>query len=189
MKHQPSKPKNQIKPEDAALFRAAVGEVNPLPEQNRVKPHLPLRKPLLRSLTQACTIPDTLSDFAAENAPDEFLRNGLSRMTLRKMRRGHWPVQDSLDLHGNTGDTARKLLQEFLHKAAQRGLRCVLVIHGKGMNSPSGEAVLRRLTRHWLMQRPDVLAYCDAPPGGGGSGAALVLLKAMSTQNVSYEQT
>jgi DNA-nicking Smr family endonuclease len=53
----------------------------------------------------------------------------------------------------------------------------VLVIHGKGMNSPSGEAVLRKLTRHWLAQRPDVLAYCDALPRDGGSGAALVLLK------------
>lgn len=167
----------QAEPEDAALFRAAVGEVQPLPDQNRIKPQKTPRKPLLRASAQPPVIPDTLSDFAPENTPDEFLRNGLSRMTLRKLRRGHWPVQDSLDLHGNTSDTARRLLQEFLYEAAQRGLRCVLVIHGKGMNSPSGEAVLRKLTRHWLAQRPDVLAYCDAPPRDGGSGAALVLLK------------
>lgn len=175
--------------EDAALFRAAVGEVQPLPDQNRIKPQKPPRKPLLRAPTQFNAIPDTLSDFAPENTPDEFLRNGLPRMTLRKLRRGHWPVQDSLDLHGNTGDAARRLLQEFLHETALRGLRCVLVIHGKGMNSRGGEAVLRKLTRHWLAQRPDVLAYCDAPPGGGGSGAALVLLKVMPPQNVSYGQT
>lgn len=168
---------NKAEPEDAALFRAAVGEVKPLPEQNRIKPQKTPRKPLLRSPTPPPAIPDTLSDFAAENAPDEFTRNGLSRMTLRKLRRGHWPVQDSLDLHGNTGDAARKLLQKFLHEAAQRELRCVLVIHGKGMNSRGGEAVLRKLTRHWLAQRPDVLAYCDALPRNGGSGAALVLLK------------
>ncbi len=98
-------------------------------------------------------------------------------MTLRKLRRGHWPVQDRLDLHGNTADAARRLLQAFLREAAQRGLRCVLVIHGKGINSPGGEAVLRRLTRHWLAQRPDALAWCDAPPRDGGSGAVLVLLK------------
>ena len=192
------KPADKIEPEDAALFRAAVGEVSPLPEQNRIEPQKPPHRPLLRASARPPEIPDTLSDvcptksssgFAAENAPDEFLRNGLPRMTLRKMRRGHWPVQDSLDLHGNTSDAARKLLQEFLHEAAQHGLRCVLVIHGKGMNSRGGEAVLRKLTRHWLVQRPDVLAYCDAPPGGGGSGAALVLLKVMSPQNVSYERT
>ncbi|MCR4299017.1 MAG: Smr/MutS family protein [Gallionella sp.] len=168
---------NQAEPEDAALFRAAVGEVKPLPDQNRIEPQKPPRRSMRRTPAEPPAIPDTLSDFAAENAPDEFLRNGLSRMTLRKLRRGHWPVRDSLDLHGNSSDAARKLLQEFLHEAAQRGLRCVLVIHGKGMNSPSGEAVLRRLTRHWLAQRPDVLAYCDALPRDGGSGAALVLLK------------
>jgi len=169
---------DKIKPEDAALFRAAVGEVQPLADKNRVEPHKPPRKPLPRTPAPPPAIPDTLSDFAAEDAPDEFLRDGLSHMALRKLRRGHWPVQDSLDLHGNTTDTARRLLQEFLHEAAQRGLRCVLVIHGKGMNSPGGEAVLRRLARHWLAQRPDVLGFCDAAPRDGGSGAALVLLKA-----------
>lgn len=176
MKRSPSQPKNPIEPEDAALFRAAVGDVQPLPEQNRTELQKP-RKPLPRVPSTPPPIPDTLSDFAAENAPDVFLRNGLSRMILRKLRRGHWPVEESLDLHGNTGDAARILLQEFLHEAAQRGLRCVLVIHGKGMNSPGGSAVLRRLTRHWLAQRPDVLAYCDALPTDGGSGAVLVLRK------------
>ena len=168
---------NKAEPEDAALFRAAVGEVNLLPDQNRIKPQKPPRKPTLRIPAQAPAIPDTLSDFSAEHAPDEFLRNGLSRMTLRKLRRGNWPVQDRLDLHGNTSDAARKLLQEFLHEAIQRGLRCVLIIHGKGMNSRGGEAVLRIRVRHWLAQYPQVLAYCDATPENGGSGAVLFLLK------------
>jgi DNA-nicking Smr family endonuclease len=171
--------KNQsgnISPDDTALFRAAVGEVKPLVEQNRITPKPSPRKPLLRPAV-APSIPDTLSDYAAESTPDEYLSNGLSRMVLRKLRRGSWPVQDRLDLHGNGSDAARKLLQEFLHEATQRELRCVLVIHGKGLNSQGGEAVLRRLTRHWLTQHPRVLGYCDALPKEGGSGAVLVLLK------------
>ena len=64
-----------------------------------------------------------------------------------------------------------------MQPAVQRNLRCVLVIHGKGLNSPGGEAVMRKLARHWLAQHPRVLAYCDAPPRYGGSGAVLVLLK------------
>jgi DNA-nicking Smr family endonuclease len=128
-------------------------------------------------------MPDTLSDFAAENAPDEYLSNGLSRLALRKLRRGGWPVQDSLDLHGNNSDAARKLLQEFLHEAMQRELRCVLVIHGKGLNSRGGKALLRKLTRHWLTQHPGVLGYCDAQPKEGGSGAVLLLLKTGSQRN------
>ena len=121
--------------------------------------------------------PDVLADSGVQEAPDEYLSNGLSRMTLRKLRRGNWPIQDRIDLHGLNSDAARKLLQEFLHEAAQRELRCVLVIHGKGINSRGGEAVLRKLSRHWLAQHPIVLGFCDAPPGEGGSGAALVLLR------------
>ena len=98
-------------------------------------------------------------------------------MTLRKLRRSFWPIQDNLDLHGSNSETARRLLQEFLHAAAQRKLRCVLVIHGKGLNSESGEGLLRKLVRHWLTQHPRVLAFCDAPLRNGGSGAVLVLLK------------
>lgn len=167
----------KLNPEDKELFRAAVREVKPLPDQNRIEPQKPPRNALPHSPAPPPTISDTLSDFVGENTPDEFMRNGLSRVALRKLRRGNWPVQASLDLHGNATDAARKLLQEFLHEAAQQGLRCVLVIHGKGMNSPGGEAVLRKLTRHWLTQRSDVLAYCDAMPRDGGKGAALVLLK------------
>jgi DNA-nicking Smr family endonuclease len=176
----PSKARGILAESDAALFHAAVDGVKPLPAQNRINPQKPPRRFIPRSPAPPLAVPDTLSDFAAGEAPEEYLHNGLSRMTLRKLRRGHWPMQGSLDLHGNNSDNARKLLQEFLHEAALRGLRCVLVIHGKGMNSLGGEAVLRKLTRHWLAQRPDVLAYCDALPKDGGSGAALVLLKANS---------
>lgn len=183
MKRRSTKQPGQITPDDAALFRAAVGAVKPLPDQNRIPPQAAPRKLVRHSAVPPTAIPDTLSDFAAENAPDEYLNNGLSRMTLRKMRRGTWPVQDSLDLHGNNSDAARKLLQEFLHEAMQRELRCVLVIHGKGLNSRGGEAVLRKLTRHWLTQHPLVLGYCDAPPKEGGSGAVLVLLKTGSKGN------
>ena len=182
MKKSSADPTGQIEPDDAALFRAAVGEVKPLAEQNRIKPQNRPRKPLLRPADSVPAIPDTLSDFGAEDAPAEYLRNGLSRMALRKLRRGVWPVQDSLDLHGNNRDAARKLLREFLHEATQLGMRCVLVIHGKGSNSKSGEAVLRKLARHWLTQHPQVLGFCDATPRQGGSGAVLVLLKVMTEE-------
>jgi DNA-nicking Smr family endonuclease len=170
----------KIAPEDAALFRATVGEVRPLPKQNRINPPIRPRKFVPPPSAADPAISDTLSDFGAEDAPTEFLRNGLSRMALRKLRRGVWPIQDTLDLHGNHRDAARKLLQEFLQDAKQRQMRCVLVIHGKGTNSRDGEAVLRKLARHWLTQHPQVLGYCDAPPGQGGSGAVLVLLKVVS---------
>ncbi|MBK9160446.1 MAG: Smr/MutS family protein [Nitrosomonadales bacterium] len=163
--------------DESALFRAAVGDVKPLPQQDRILPQQIPRQPLFSRAPAPDTVPDILSDHGAENAPDAYLSNGLSRMTLRKLRRGFWPVRDRLDLHGADSDTARRLLQDFLHEALQRGARCVLVVHGKGLNSRDGEAVLKRRTRHWLTQHPQVLAYCDAMPRDGGNGAVLVLLK------------
>jgi len=163
---------------DAALFRATIGEVTPLAEQNRITPATPSTQARVRSTAAPHTIADTLSDYSSEGSPADFLRNGLSRLTLRKLRRG--TVQDSLDLHGSSGDAARKLLQEFLHQAAQNQLRCVRVIHGKGMNSRGGEAVLRTLTRNWLTQHPHVLAFCAASPEKGGNGAVLILLKSVA---------
>ena len=84
----------KLNPEDKELFRAAVGEVRPLPDQNRIEPQRPPRNALPHSPAPPHTIPDTLSDFVGEDTPDEFMRNGLSRVTLRKLRRGNWPVQD-----------------------------------------------------------------------------------------------
>lgn len=166
--------------DDAALFRAAIGEVTPLPQQHRIAPQRLPRKLWRQHPDVSATLPDTLSDFSGSECLDEYLSNGLSRMMLRKLRRGYWPTQDSLDLHGLTTESARKLLQEFLHEACQNGLRCVLIIHGKGMNSRNGEAVLKLNTRHWLIQHPQVLAWCDALPQNGGGGAVLALLRTNS---------
>ncbi|MGB8518330.1 MAG: Smr/MutS family protein [Gallionella sp.] len=162
---------------DAALFRAAIGTVQPIPQQNRIAPQAPPRKALQASSPPAVEIADTLSDFHNTPPPDEFLSNGLSRMTLRKLRRNAWAIRDTLDLHGLHSDAARRLLQEFLHHAHEQQMRCVLVIHGKGLNSASGEAVLKIRTRHWLTQHQNVLAYCDAAPKDGGNGAVLILLR------------
>jgi DNA-nicking Smr family endonuclease len=163
---------------DAELFRSSIGHVTPLAEQNRIPHPRPSTQARVRSQTQSHHIPDILSDHAPQLPPESFLRNGLSQQTLRKLKRS--TIEDSLDLHGYQGDAARRLLLEFLHEAALHQLRCVLVIHGKGMNSPGGEAVLRILTRNWLTQHPQVLAFCSALPGTGGSGAVLILLKTNS---------
>lgn len=169
----------QDRPEqDDDLFRQLLGDVTPLKPSDRRPPSPAPRKPHLHHPAPAAAIPDMLSDHGAgERAVTEYLGNGLNRMTLRKLRRGEWPVQDELDLHGLNSDEARRLLTSFLHHATQQGLRCVNVIHGKGWHSEQGEGLLKRLARHWLAQHPQVLAFCDAPMNAGGSGAARVLLK------------
>jgi DNA-nicking Smr family endonuclease len=171
------KPAATDTPADARLFQEAVGAVQPLPPHNRAPLQPPRRKAAIHSVAPLPAIPDTLSDRTGIPAASEFLHNGVARTTLRKLRSGGWPVENTLDLHGYRSAEARIKLQEFLHAAVTQSLRCVRVIHGKGWNSAGGAAVLPDLTRHWLAQYPKVLAYCEAPPAHGGSGAVLVLLK------------
>lgn len=166
------------KPEqDTDLFRQALEDVVPLKPSGRIAPVAKPRK-IPRDVILPSPIADNLSDHGAGDvAITEFLRDGLNRMTLRKLRRGEWPIQDTLDLHGLSNDEARRLLVEFLHHATQRGLRCVNVIHGKGWRSEGRDGILKVHTRHWLAQHPQVLAFCEAPPNAGGGGAVWVLLK------------
>jgi DNA-nicking Smr family endonuclease len=163
---------------DIELFREALDGVTPLPSSGRITSAKTPRRAVPRKPSIQNETSDTLSDQGiGEEALTEFLRNGISRMTLRKLRRGHWPVQDSLDLHGMRSNEARQLLPEFLHQASQQGLHCVCVVHGKGWHSQSGEGILKIRARHWLTQCAEVLAFCEAPQNMGGAGAVLVLLK------------
>lgn len=107
-----------------------------------------------------------------------FLRNGLPRRVLNDLRRGRWVVQQQLDLHGMTRDEARLALAEFLARCLREGRRCVRLIHGKGLGSPGGVGILKQLSRGWLAQREEILAFCQALPHQGGSGALLILLRA-----------
>jgi DNA-nicking Smr family endonuclease len=170
--------------QDENLFRQLLGDVTPLKPSDRRIPTPAPRKPRQQNHLPETEVADTLSDHGAGDvAPAEYLSNGLNRMTLRKLRRGEWPVQDELDLHGLNSDEARRLLTSFLHQATQHGLRCVNVIHGKGWHSEQGEGLLKRLARHWLIQHPLVLAFCDAPMNAGGSGAVRVLLKSAGRES------
>ena len=169
----------QPAPVNSDLFQQALDGVIPLPPSNRILLAQPLRRAPSRSTAISTNlIEDTLSDNdAGSDVPTEFLRSGMSRMTLRNLRRGRWPVQDTLDLHGFQSDAARKMLLEFLSDAMQHSLRFVCVIHGKGWQTGGKEGVLKSRVRHWLAQYSKVLAFCEAPRNAGGSGAVWVLLK------------
>jgi len=106
-----------------------------------------------------------------------FLRRGLGTDVLTGLRRGRWVVQAELDLHGMTTTEAHDALVDFLVEARSRGLRCVRVIHGKGLTSPNREPVLKGKVRRWLAHFDDVLAYCEASRHAGGGGAVVVLLR------------
>lgn len=167
------------------LWGAALADVTPLPPANRARLARPRPKPIAaqRQLDDLAVLRDTLSDVPAWELGLEsgeellFLRNGISAQQLKKLRRGHWVIQDHLDLHGLTAPEARVLTAEFLAHCVRNGLRCVRIVHGKGLGSPNREPVLKKKVAGWLAQRDEVLAYCQAPQADGGGGAVLVLLR------------
>ncbi len=169
----------------AALFRHAVGAAAPLPGRNRAELARPLPAPQPRKreedeaavLREAIAAPLSFEDRIDIGDEGVHLRDGLPRRVLTDLRRGRWVVQAELDLHGLTRDEARSALGHFLHDALEHGHRCVRLIHGKGLGSPGREPVLKHLSRGWLMQREEILAFCQARPHDGGDGALLILLR------------
>ncbi len=105
---------------------------------------------------------------------------------VRKLRRGGFPVDATLDLHGKTADESREALATFLRDKRTRGERCVLVVHGRGLHSPGAAPVLRGEITAWLSQGPasnHVAAFAtaqsedDRGAGQGTAGAVYVLLR------------
>lgn len=176
-------------PEDGALlFRRAVADVVPLPSSSRADIARPRPKPVAhqRLRDEQQVLVDALADpwdwEAALSTGEElmFSRPGVPTAALRKLRRGGWVIKGELDLHGHTGDQARIALATFLNRCMIEDRRCVRIIHGKGHGSKNRLPVLKNKVCHWLIQREDVLAFCQARAVDGGAGAVIVLLKSSS---------
>jgi DNA-nicking Smr family endonuclease len=170
---------------EADLFRHSVGTVAPLAAANKTLLQAERPEPIARQhlADEQAALAESLSDdFSIETLLDtdaelSFARSGIGPDTVRKLRRGHWVIQSQLDLHGLRTDEAREALSEYLRAVGRRGLRCVRIIHGKGLGSINKEPVLKSKVRNWLVQKDEVLAFCQAKAADGGSGALVVLLK------------
>jgi len=160
-------------------FKKAVADVTPLKRHKRVAHRHPAPPPVpqQRRRDEAAALAESLagplSAIDALETGEElvYLRDGMARETLRKLRRGHWSIQDGVDLHGLNRDQAAAMVVEFLNHCLARGVRCVRIVHGKGLG------ILKAKLGKWLPRREEVLAFCQAPANDGGSGALLVLLK------------
>ena len=175
--------------EDSDVFREAVRDVRPIAPANRVAPFVRRPAPVpAKRLEDEQAVLDELTHLAharhvdlgddAEIEDDAtFLRPGLPREILRKLRRTHWVIQDTLDLHGLTGDEAVAETAVFLAGCKREGKRCVRIVHGKGLRSPGKEPVLKRRIRKLLTRRDEVLAFAEPRALHGGGGAVVVLLQ------------
>jgi DNA-nicking Smr family endonuclease len=176
---------------DKKSFLEAMQGVSPLtakkdraprPWASRIKPSHPppdeekTAMDHLRGLVKGSVELDvTFSDEYIEGAV-----KGFSRKVMKKLKRGELPVQDHIDLHGLTKQEAEAVVGDFVYRSHRDGLRCILIIHGRGLNSPDSFPVLKEGLPLWLGRGKTgklVLAFSTARPYDGGTGATYVLLR------------
>ncbi|HEU4669740.1 MAG TPA: Smr/MutS family protein [Dyella sp.] len=173
-----------ITEDDARLFREAIGEVRRL-DPAPAPPEGPRPEPRARMFeADEAAVPGELLDMAFDPALMEvgeelsFLQDGYPPKLLKQLKRGHFSVQDDLDLHHMNAAAAQASIADFLAEAREQGVRCVRIVHGKGLRSKSAGPVLKALTDRLLRRRADVIAFASARPAQGGTGAVVVLLSA-----------
>jgi len=171
------------KTDDSALFKEAMLGVKPLKCDKVLlaKPR-PDAFPKQRHLDEALVREDMLSepyDSAEMETGEEllFVRSGVQRSVLVKLRRGYFSVTAELDMHGMIVRVARVEVASFLRECQNRDVRCARIVHGKGYGSWQKQPVLKIQLNKWLRQRDEVLAFCSARPVDGGTGAVYVLIK------------
>jgi DNA-nicking Smr family endonuclease len=172
----------KLNEDDAHLFREAVRDVKPLtqdapmPETPRPPPRARFTRADRRAVLQESLETDVGDPELASGEELVFSRDGVQSGVLRKLRRGQYRVQAEIDLHGLTVPEAKEELRAFLAHSLERHIRCVRIIHGKGLRSGHRGPVLKGAVSSVLRRVGPVLAYVSARQVDGGTGALYVLL-------------
>ncbi len=167
------------------VFRSAMSDAVPLLPSGRVEPPAAAIPPRAKQFEQdeSSALAESISDeidvdrLLDTDGDLSFRRPGVGADVVRRLRRGHWVLQGQIDLHGLRVDEARETLMTYLAACVKREQRCIRVIHGKGLGSVNREPVLKGKVLKWLTQRDEIIAFCQAGPSDGGSGALMVLLR------------
>jgi DNA-nicking Smr family endonuclease len=171
---------------DANEFRAAVRDVKPLLQDSSTaalavpKPRARPRKPppQVEDHDELMPLIGAPPVEGLGSAPLSFQRAGVRSQVMRRLRRGLYPTEDELDLHGLSQTTARDQLAAFIARNRDSGRRCVRIIHGKGYRSGARGPVLKSAVNLWLRRHVDVMAFTSARSIDGGTGALYVLIRA-----------
>ena len=154
------------------LFRKSVTGVIPLRNQDsRGIPNKP------RSNSTTPDVDPIAGPGKVDLDGDLFYRSGVQKRKLRELRRGRLKIADILDLHGYTQVSTPAAITNFLASYSNSDNQCVMIITGKGRNSPDRASVVRATALETLRKHPRVLAYCCSQPADGGHGAFYILLR------------
>lgn len=169
--------------EESVVFLRAMSDARPLPGKGReVVPAAETVPPAPGSDLSFRELMEGTLEFAISFS-DEYLEGhvvGLDPLIMGRLRGGALSPEAHLDLHGLNSVQAFEALRAFMRGVWYRSLKVVLIVTGRGRNSPQGQAVLREKLQLWLTQEPFkrvVLAFCTARPHDGGPGSVYVLLR------------
>ena len=159
-----------------------MADVTPLRGPDRIEP-VPKKTParaLQKEKDDSAVLQELLehNDDSAELETGEeliFLRPGHQKRIFRRLRRGHYSVADTIDLHHMDVATAKQVLLDFLDLVLERQHSCVRIVHGKGLRSRNLPR-LKMMTNRMLRKHPRVVAFASCRPVDGGTGATDVLL-------------
>ena len=177
---------DRIAADDAATeteaFRAAVRDVTPLAQTPSVS-GLAKSRPRARKAAVLDDLEKAMPLVAADELVSgegelSFRRGGVRTQVMRRLRRGLYPIEGELDLHGLDQTAARNELADFIARSRNGGRRCVRIVHGKGYRSGARGPVLKTAVNLWLRRHLDVMAFVSARAIDGGAGAVYVLLRA-----------
>lgn len=118
--------------------------------------------------------PDSIEQVGPEGVLS-WMRDGVRRRDLQRLRKGGYKIAGRLDLHGRTAAQAQGDVLRFLAEAAAESRRCLLIVHGKSASS-AAPARLKNCLNGWLREHPLVNAFHSANPKDGGAGALYVLI-------------
>lgn len=168
------------KPEDDEVWAEAVKGIKRLPHREE-KPSAPL---IIGEISPTVDYAKVYGGNSLEELKIGSTDN-IDRRTAEKFKRGEIPIQKTLDLHGYFEKDAYDAVEAFIKNAYLQGLRCVLIITGKGRQKESDDwydkrGILKESVPNWLnapQLRPLILSFSYARPEDGGEGALYILLR------------
>lgn len=174
----------ELPPKDTDIFYQVMKDVTPLAQDKiRLSPREMIKKakrpvspsPVLSPLLVHC---EDKEDVNLSVQGDQFLtykQVSLSDKLFRKLRKGQFPIEAVLDLHGKSVMEAKNAVEGFLSQCLLHKIKIILIIHGKG--SLSHKPILKNKLNNWLQHLDVVLAFSSATAAHGGQGALYVMLK------------
>ncbi len=179
----------EVSPEvEEKLFRKAMEGVKPIPKNKVVGRKFQIELPETTRNREDAEVLEKLANlvrygtgFIVSDTPEYIEGTGYNvpPSIAKRLHRGDFSIQAHVDLHGLRVDDAKETFEQFLDWAVTTERRGVLIVHGRGLSSPS-EPILKNKVKEWLTRGPWrkwVVAYCSARKCDGGAGATYVLLR------------